>query len=67
MKYIRRIFNLEYSELVAFWYYYFSDRKLKCTSFIDEVSFSYGFGKLNGAIGVFEYQLPFWFTKKFEK
>ena len=33
--------------------------KPKCTSFIDEETIAYGYGKLNGWIGLWEYQIPF--------
>jgi len=33
--------------------------KPKCTSFIDEKTIAYGYGKLNGWIGLWKYQIPF--------
>ena len=33
--------------------------KPKCTSFIDEETIAYGYGKLNGWVGLWEYQIPF--------
>lgn len=67
MKYIKRLFNLDKSEITAFYRYYFTNEKLGCTSFIDGNSMSYGYGEMNGNIGAWEFQLPFWFSKKFDK
>ena len=35
------------------------------TLFIDEESFSYGYGEMNGWIGIWEYHIPFWYSKKY--
>lgn len=34
--------------------------------FIDEETITYGYGELD-SMGLWEYQLPFWFTKNFDK
>jgi hypothetical protein len=33
--------------------------KPKCTHFIDEETVSYGYGKLDGWMGLWQYQIPF--------
>lgn len=37
--------------------------KPKCTSFIDGETLAFGYGKLDGDIGLWEYQIPFRYTK----
>jgi len=36
-----------------------------CTHFIDEETIMYGYGKLNGDIGVWQYNLPCWYANKY--
>lgn len=66
LKRIKQILKLERNEIIAF-FYYFAGKKLSCSTFIDEVTITHGYGKLDGNIGIWEYQLPFWFTKKWDK
>ena len=47
-----------FKELIAISLYKMG-KKPKCTSFIDEETIVYGYGKLNGWVGLFEYQIPF--------
>ena len=42
-------------------------RKPKCTIFIDEQTFMYGYGKLYGWTGVWQYNLPARIARKIEK
>lgn len=63
MIWIKRISNLEWSEIKAI-YWYYTGKPSSCTTFMDEETLSYGYGKMD-KIGCWEYQLPFWFTKKF--
>ena len=39
--------------------------KPHCTHFIDETTIIYGYGKLNGWIGVFRFNLPLWYASKY--
>lgn len=64
-KTFKYLISLEFSEIVAL-FLYFIGKQYKTSVFIDEVTLTYGYGKLD-TIGCWEYQLPFWFTKKFKK
>ena len=40
-------------------------KKPKCSHFIDGETIMYGYGKLDGDIGVFQFNLPIWYAKKY--
>ncbi len=46
---------------------YYLGKKPGSTSFIDGSSVSYGYGKMRGTIGIWQYQLPFGFVEKRRK
>jgi len=64
MKYITRILRLEKSEIIALYYYFCTKRQISTSTFIDEITWTWGYGKLD-SVGLFEYTLPFWFSNKY--
>lgn len=56
--------KMNFSELIAILLHKLG-KKPKCTIFIDEKTYMYGYGKLNGWIGMWQYNLPKWYVKKY--